>query len=417
MGNRAVVCAMLILFSVGASAQTTTPTTPTFTGSFQLQDTTQFFGVTKTPQNPLNQGNATFEPVVFTDNNNVPLSLSFEVIGTAATNTEDWIFAFTNGGDPAPPGTYTIGTNSPVTATLHLFFGNTCDAQAGTVSVGAASNDRTTGVTNQLQITFNLDCGGGSTVSGSFSYQLTSGGGGGGGGGGTGGGGGGGSVSTGSGLPPGLGNFPIGGGTSTPTTPTTPPAPALSLSTPSAVTQISSGESAALSLTTFGNETFASDVTFSASGPPGLTFAFSPTTIASPGSGTTTLTIGTTDGLQTGLQRVEVIAQGANGVIARGAFNVFVNCDPPMILGIDQPRSTSIGSGNTAQLTVKPTGSGPFTYQWYEGHRGSLVFPVSGANGATLTTSNLTAGTEFWVRVANPCGAVDSQNATIFVNP
>ena len=417
MGYRAAVCALAVLCCVGVQAQS-------FNGSFTIQDPTQVFGPTKTPQTPLNQSNASFIPIVFTDSKNVPVSLSFEVIGNSTVNNEDWIFSFSNGGDPAPAGSYSVGGNAKAFASMHLFFGATCVAQSGTVTLNAASGDPRSGVVNQLALSYNLDCGLAKNISGSFSYLSTSGSGGGGGGGGTGGGGG--SVSTGAGSPPNLGKFPIGGGTSGSggtsgggggtTTPPAPEGPAIVLTGPSLVTDLNSGETATVDLATSANSTFSSDVTFRASGPAGMTFAFSPSTIKSPGSGTTKLTLGTSGSLQTGLQRVEVIAQGANGVIGRTAFNVFVSCDPPLVLGVDQPRNTTIGSGQTAKLTVTPTGSAPFAYQWYEGHRGSLVFPIDGATSATFTTPALTAGTEYWVRVTNPCGAVDSQNVSVNVN-
>jgi Ig-like domain CHU_C associated len=94
---------------------------------------------------------------------------------------------------------------------------------------------------------------------------------------------------------------------------------------------------------------------------------------------------------------------------------IVVDCDPPFILGSPghQPASTTVNSGQTATLTVSPTGAPPFRYQWYVGHSGSTAFPITGGNTATLTTPPITTGTEFWVRVSNPCGSRDSQTAVV----
>jgi hypothetical protein len=94
---------------------------------------------------------------------------------------------------------------------------------------------------------------------------------------------------------------------------------------------------------------------------------------------------------------------------------IVIDCTPPFILGSPghQPASTTVNSGQTATLTVSPTGAAPFRYQWYVGHSGSTAFPISGGNTATLTTPAITTATEFWVRVSNPCGSRDSQTAVV----
>jgi formylglycine-generating enzyme required for sulfatase activity len=77
-----------------------------------------------------------------------------------------------------------------------------------------------------------------------------------------------------------------------------------------------------------------------------------------------------------------------------------------------QPASTTISSGSTATLTVTASGTGPFTYQWYQGAVGVTTSPV-GTSSASFTTPALTATTTYWVRVSNSAGNVNSTLATV----
>lgn len=94
---------------------------------------------------------------------------------------------------------------------------------------------------------------------------------------------------------------------------------------------------------------------------------------------------------------------------------VHVDCSPPFIFDLDefQPTSQSVTSGSTATLRVVPSGSGPLSYQWYFGPRGSTFFPIQGATSAQFTTAPIFGPTSFWVRVSNPCGNVDSESALV----
>jgi hypothetical protein len=66
-------------------------------------------------------------------------------------------------------------------------------------------------------------------------------------------------------------------------------------------------------------------------------------------------------------------------------------------------------------LTVTPTGSGPFTYQWYSGAAGNTTAPISGATGSSVTVSPGST-TSYWVLVTGPGGLVQySQSTTINV--
>ena len=86
---------------------------------------------------------------------------------------------------------------------------------------------------------------------------------------------------------------------------------------------------------------------------------------------------------------------------------------PPSLTA--QPAPASVVSGSTATLSVTAGGTGPFTYQWYQGAVGTTTSPV-GTNSASFTTSALTATTTYWVRVSNAAGGVSSSLVTVTVN-
>jgi len=132
------------------------------------------------------------------------------------------------------------------------------------------------------------------------------------------------------------------------------------------------------------------------------------------GNGTATLTINTANA-PSGVYRVFVTSKAANGTTATSSFRVAVFCDPPTILGIDQPQTSVLSLGQSATLTAKPNGSGPFTYQWYQGFTGQTSFPVKDATAATFATGPLSNTTQYWVRISNGCGSVDSQAATLLI--
>jgi hypothetical protein len=94
---------------------------------------------------------------------------------------------------------------------------------------------------------------------------------------------------------------------------------------------------------------------------------------------------------------------------------VGVDCRPPMILSApgNQPASTTADSTGKATLKVISFGSSDFKYQWYQGPSGSTHFPLAGATSQSLTTPAVTAPTDFWVRVTNACGSIDSAAATV----
>jgi len=148
--------------------------------------------------------------------------------------------------------------------------------------------------------------------------------------------------------------------------------------------------------------------------PDDATAKFDTSFFPSPGNGMTNLTI--TPGPRTlpGTYFITVIATSGDTTGAT-TFQLVIDCSPPLILGIDQPKSTSVNRGSTTTLQAKSAGTGPFTYQWYTGVPGSTNFPVSGGNKQSLTTPAINDTSLFWVRVSNACGSVDSQAATLTV--
>jgi hypothetical protein len=83
---------------------------------------------------------------------------------------------------------------------------------------------------------------------------------------------------------------------------------------------------------------------------------------------------------------------------------------------ISGPIDQAINSGQSITLSVVASGQGPLAYQWYIGASGDTSDPIGGAQGRVYTTSTLTNETEFWVRVSNGSGSVDSNPAFITVN-
>jgi PKD repeat protein len=135
-------------------------------------------------------------------------------------------------------------------------------------------------------------------------------------------------------------------------------------------------------------------------------------------SGVTTTPVGTnsasfTTPALTVTKSYWVRVTGSCGIANSNAATVTV-CAPPGIA--TQPASQTIGSGSTATLSVVASGTGPFSYQWYEGASGTTTTPV-GTNSASFTTPALTTTKSYWVRVTGGCGTANSNTATITIAP
>jgi hypothetical protein len=213
-----------------------------------------------------------------------------------------------------------------------------------------------------------------------------------------------------------------GGGTPPPTpTPTpTPTAPVVVLSDDVRATPILMGNaaSATVPFSTFIPDTSAGPVSLSATtDADNLLASVTPPVITSTGAVDGVLTIQTTSSTAAGDHAVTLTATTSDGTSASATIFVTVICDPPFILGLDQPKGSTLSPGRSTLLSVKASGSGPFTYQWFNGSSGLVNFPLAGGTTPNFTTSAVNDTTSYWVRVTNPCGSVDSQTATITVPP
>jgi uncharacterized protein YkwD len=79
------------------------------------------------------------------------------------------------------------------------------------------------------------------------------------------------------------------------------------------------------------------------------------------------------------------------------------------------PRNEAITSGGSTQLFVEVTGTEPFTYQWFRGPSGSTSDPIDGATRPRLDVSP-SSTTQYWVRISNAGGSVDSPSVTVTVS-
>ncbi|WP_158792560.1 immunoglobulin domain-containing protein [Granulicella sp. L60] len=85
---------------------------------------------------------------------------------------------------------------------------------------------------------------------------------------------------------------------------------------------------------------------------------------------------------------------------------------PPSITG--EPINQAVTAGQTATFSVTATGTGPLTYQWYQGG-----VAIGGATSSTYTTPATTgtnSGSIYTVVVTSPGGTVTSTPATLTVN-
>ena len=93
-------------------------------------------------------------------------------------------------------------------------------------------------------------------------------------------------------------------------------------------------------------------------------------------------------------------------------------CTAPSISTHPQNRNITVGAETT--LNVIPGGTGPFTYQWFNGASGNTSSPIAGSNGSAISVRMNSAGTaQFWVRVGHQCdgATVNSNTATVTATP
>ncbi len=146
--------------------------------------------------------------------------------------------------------------------------------------------------------------------------------------------------------------------------------------------------------------------------PEGMTASFTRTTIPAPGDGTSRLTLQLSPDIFPATYRGITVLGTGGDISEGGSVTVDVVCDPPILLAINNPKSQTVKRGQTVQLSVKPE-AGAVRYQWFSGHAGFTSTPIPNSNSATFTTPAINSTQEFWVRISNACGAIDSQTATI----
>jgi hypothetical protein len=165
----------------------------------------------------------------------------------------------------------------------------------------------------------------------------------------------------------------------------------------------------------FAASTVTSDIAINAGGlPDDVQLTIVPAVLAARSDGKAAITIFTSAHTFPARYVVYLIATSGDQT-ASNSFVLDVICDPPLILGIDQPKNTTVTLGRPANLTVKASGSGPLTYQWFSGARGLVNFPLAIGSSPNFTTSAINDTTSYWVRVTNPCGSIDSQTVTVSV--
>jgi hypothetical protein len=148
--------------------------------------------------------------------------------------------------------------------------------------------------------------------------------------------------------------------------------------------------------------------------PPAVTAQPSSATFPAPGGGAfdSTLSIGA-DAPGGTFVIAAVATSRSGGAVAGTTLKIDASCSPPFLL--KQPTPPTITRGGMAALTVNPSGTPPFSFQWYLGASGSTGFPATHGTAADLVTPPLTGDQTFWVRVSNACGSVDSTAVNVRV--
>jgi hypothetical protein len=90
-------------------------------------------------------------------------------------------------------------------------------------------------------------------------------------------------------------------------------------------------------------------------------------------------------------------------------------CAPLSILII--PAVVNIPLGQGATINVAPGGTGPFTYQWYQGESPDISAPIAGATNSALAldTFEVTGTFRYWIKVTDSCGT-SINSTTVVVN-
>jgi len=95
-----------------------------------------------------------------------------------------------------------------------------------------------------------------------------------------------------------------------------------------------------------------------------------------------------------------------------------VTVQPPPLVApviVSQPQSASILLGTSIDLAVSVDSDEDPTLQWFRGLSGDETDPIPGATSTVQPTGALEETTDFWVKVTNSAGSVDSDTATVSV--
>jgi hypothetical protein len=195
---------------------------------------------------------------------------------------------------------------------------------------------------------------------------------------------------------------------------TPPPPNGFALGVSPVTLTLGRNETGSVRVTSTGAGSFSEDVAVTMFGlPAGVTVNPATFTFPKPGVGSETVQIITTDSASAGAFSVAAEGRSTSGLISIAAATLIIDapCTPPSIA--HQPSNVSAIRGSTARLVISPSGSPPFTIQWYRGFSPSTFFPIAGATSIEYQTDALQNDSQFWVRLSNACGSRDSNTINV----
>jgi hypothetical protein len=194
------------------------------------------------------------------------------------------------------------------------------------------------------------------------------------------------------------GHLDSNGATVTVTACVPPSAPAPS----PAPSTIASGQSSTITVTPTGNGPFTYQWFTGTSG-----------NTASPIGGATNSSV-TVSPTTTTSYWVRVTGQCAPTADSPAATVTVAPCVPPSA-SVPIASPASIPNGQSSTISVTPSGTSPFTYQWFIGNSGVTTTPIGGATNSFVVV-NPSVTTTYWVRVTGQCAPpADSREVTVTV--
>ncbi|HEY2094009.1 MAG TPA: hypothetical protein VGJ81_19210 [Thermoanaerobaculia bacterium] len=92
------------------------------------------------------------------------------------------------------------------------------------------------------------------------------------------------------------------------------------------------------------------------------------------------------------------------------AVTVALSCIPPTVSITSS--AITINLGDNVSLSATPSGTAPFTFDWYRGAPSDISEPLGDGRSLTFTP---TVSSTYWVRATNSCGTSDSSGVAIAV--